>query len=152
MDGISAAAAGGYTSLINIVSLPFAFVVPVALRKGWGPIVAPIAPLPAVIGIAMYLIMGSTSALWLALLLGLAQGICLGVSYDQIVQYAKSPEHASAVSAVTSTVGVAIGSAGPLLYGYGLESTGAYVLPLGGLALLILIQATAGLWTSRPKP
>ncbi|HIY84994.1 MAG TPA: MFS transporter [Candidatus Yaniella excrementavium] len=151
MDGISAASVGGYTSLINIVSLPFAFVVPVALRRGWGPVVAPIAPLPAVIGIAMYLIMGSTSVLWVALLLGLAQGMCLGVSYDQIVQYAKSPEHASAVSAVTSTVGVAIGSAGPLLYGYGLESTGAYVVPLGGLALLILIQATAGLWTSRPK-
>ncbi|MDN6455904.1 MAG: hypothetical protein L0K38_02460, partial [Yaniella sp.] len=92
---------------------------------------------------------GSTSALWVALLLGLAQGMCLGVSYDQIVQYARSPEHASTVSALTSTVGVAIGSIGPLFYGFGLESTGAYILPMTGLALLILIQATTGLRTSR---
>ena len=149
MDGMSAAVAGGYTSLINLVSLPFAFVVPVALRRGWGPVLAPIAPLPAVVGISIYLTLGSTSALWVALLLGLAQGMCLGVSYDQIVQYARSPEHASTVSAITSTVGVAIGSAGPLLYGYGLESTGTYVLPMGGLALLIFIQGISGLWTSR---
>ncbi|WP_022869378.1 MFS transporter [Yaniella halotolerans] len=149
MDGMSAAVAGGYTSLINLVSLPFAFVVPVAMRRGWAPVLAPIAPLPAVVGISIYLTLGSTSALWVALLLGLAQGMCLGVSYDQIVQYARSPEHASTVSAITSTVGVAIGSAGPLLYGYGLESTGTYVLPMGGLALLIFIQGISGLWTSR---
>lgn len=152
MDGVSAGAAGGYTSLVNIVSLPFAFLVPVALRKGWGPVLAPLAPLPAVVGITVYLTAGSTSALWVALLLGLAQGMCLGVSYDQIVQYARSPEHASTVSALTSTVGVAIGSVGPLFYGFGLESTGAYVLPMAGLALLILIQATTGLRTSRFSP
>lgn len=149
MDGMSAAVAGGFTSLINIVSLPFAFVVPVALRRGWGPVLAPIAPIPAVAGMAIYLTLGSSSALWVALLLGFAQGMCLGVSYDQIVQYARSPEHASTVSALTSTVGVAIGSVGPLLYGYGLESTGAYVLPMSGLALLILIQSFTGFWTSR---
>src|SRR5699024_12255298 len=97
----------------------------------------------------MYLIMGSTSALWLALLLGLAQGMCLGVSYDQIVQYAKSPEHASAVSAVTSIVGVAIGSAGPLLYGYGLESTCAYVFHHVSYAFLFLIHRSARLSHTR---
>lgn len=149
MDGLPAGVAGGYTSLVNIVSLPFAFLVPIALRRGWGPVLTPLSPLPAIVGIAVYLTAGSASALWVALLLGLAQGLCLGVSYDQVVQYARSPEHAAAVSALTSTIGVAIGSLGPLFYGYGLETTGSYVLPLGALAVLILIQATTGLRTSR---
>lgn len=149
MDGLSPERAGGYTSLINIVSLPFALLVPTGMRRGWGAVIAPCAPLPAVVGVALYLTAGSSAALPVALLLGLAQGCCLGVSYDQIVQYARSPDHAAAVSALTSTVGVAIASIGPLVYGFGLESTGSFIIPFGVLGGLIVLQAIMGLRTGR---
>lgn len=149
MDGLASGTAGGYASLVNIISLPFALLVPIGMRRGWGHVLAPLAPMPAAIGITLLLAASSDVALTVALLLGLAQGLCLGVSYDQIVQYATSPEHASAVSALTSTVGVAIASVGPLVYGFGLETTSSYIIPMGALGTAILIQITLGLRTGR---
>src|SRR5699024_4988689 len=90
--------------------------------------------------------MGSDGALPVVVLLGISQGLCLGVSYDQVVQYAKSPEHAASVSAITSTIGLAISSMGPLTFGFGLELSGA-VIPVIGLGVVLALQAIVG-WRS----
>lgn len=149
MDGLSAGAAGGYTSLINLVALPFAFLAPVGMRRGWGRLLAPLSPLAAAVGIALLLAAGGAAALPIALLLGVAQGLCLGVSYAQVVQYARSPGHAASVSALTSTVGIAIASLGPLGFGLGLELSGSDVVPVTVLGAVILAQAAIGLHSGR---
>lgn len=149
MDGMTAGAAGGYTSLLNIVALPFAFLAPAVMRRGCGHILAPLSPLVAAVGIVLLLTAGSAGALPVALLLGIAQGLCLGVSYDQIVQYSRSSVHAASVSALTSTVGIAIASLGPLAFGFGLETSGSYIIPVSALGAVILIQAAVGFRSGR---
>lgn len=144
-DGMDAGVAGGFTSLINLVAIPFALLTPIALRRGLGRVVAPASPLPAVIGAILVIMTGSDLAPVVAVLFGVGQGLCLGVSYGQIVEYARSPQHAASVSAVTSAVGVALASIGPLLFGFGLEVSGSAALPLVGLTAVIVVQAMVGM-------
>ena len=148
-DGMSAQGAGGFVSLISVIAIPFGLVAPALLGRGASRVLAPAAPLLAVIGVAVLLLVGSPSALLVAILLGIAQGLCLGVSYDQIVKYGRSPAHTASVSAVTSAVGVALAALGPFAFGFGLETAGSAAVPLLGLALVGASQSLIGLRTSR---
>src|SRR5699024_11485644 len=102
--GMTPASAGAHVSAINVVAVPFAMLAPIAMRRGHSRLVAPLAPMIAVAGVGVLLAAGSSGAFAVVLLLGASQGLCLGVSYAQIVQFATSPHHAGAVSAVTSAV------------------------------------------------
>ncbi|MGO1974242.1 MAG: MFS transporter [Propionibacteriaceae bacterium] len=148
-DGMDAGAAGGYTSLINLVAIPFALLSPIGLRRGLARVLAPLSPLTALAGVLLLITVGADAALVVALLLGVGQGLCLGVSYGQIVEYTRSPEHTASVAAVTSAVGVALASSGPLLFGFGLEASDSHLLPVGGLGAVILVQAVVGIRTGR---
>lgn len=150
--GLDADGAGGYTSLISIIAIPFAFLAPLALRRGWGMLIVPLGPLIACAGAVLLLTAESGGVLGTSVLLGIAQGICLGVSYGLVVEFATSPEHAASVSAVTSTVGIALAAGGPLAFGFGLEVTGSYVVPVVGLGVIALLQALLGVWTARLGP
>ena len=149
MDGLSPAAAGSYTAMINIVAIPFAFLAPLMIRHGYARALAPLAPAGAVIGVVVLVFTGAAGALPSVLLLGLAQGLCLGISYDQVVRYAASPAHAASVSAVTQAVGVALAAVGPLAYGFGLEVTPSATLSLCGLGLVVLLQILVGFRTGK---
>ncbi|WP_134324253.1 MFS transporter [Cumulibacter soli] len=150
--GLDADAAGGYTSLISIIAIPCAFLAPLALRRGWGALIVPLGPVIACVGVVLLLAAEAGGVLGSSVLLGIAQGICLGVSYGLVVEFATSPEHAASVSAVTSTVGIALAAGGPLAFGLGLELTGSYVVPMVGLGSIALLQAALGLWTGRLGP
>ena len=148
--GLDAGGAGGLTSLVNVVAIPFALLAPIGMRRGMAHILAPLGPLLAAVGVAVLLIAGSGGVLAVAVLVGISQGACLGVAYGQIVEYAASPEHAASVSAVTSAIGIALAALGPLAFGFGLEASGSYVVPMVGLAVVILLQGAVGLRTGRP--
>lgn len=147
--GLDSGAAGGYTSLINIVAIPLALLAPLVRRAGYGRVLAPAAPLLAVVGVVLLMTAGSGGVLAVSVLLGASQGLCLGVAYGQIVDYATSPEHAASVAALTSAVGIALAAVGPLAYGFGLESTGSYTASLVGLGIVVLAQTLLGLRTGR---
>lgn len=149
MDGMSAQAAGGFTSLISIVAIPFGLIAPIALRGGLSRFIAPLAPVLAVIGLLLLLALGSAGALPITILLGVSQGLCLGASYDQIVKFGRSPAHTASVSAVTSAFGVALAATGPLAFGFGLETAASPVVPVTSLAVLVVAQSSVGLRTSR---
>lgn len=149
LDGLDAGAAGGYASLVNIVAIPFAFLAPLGMRHGLHRVLALVAPVIAISGIVLFLTVGSSAALAVGLILGVAQGLCLGISYDQIVQYAVSPDHAASVSAFASAIGIALAAIGPLAYGFSLEASGSYVLPMCGLAVVIGTQAVVGIRSGR---
>lgn len=148
-DGMTAQSAGGYTSLISIVAIPFGLIAPIALRSGFSRFIAPLAPLLALLGLILLLTLGSAGALPITLLLGVGQGLCLGASYDQIVKFGRSPAHTASVSAVTSAVGVALAAIGPLAFGFGLETSASPVVPVIGLAVIVVAQSFVGLRTSR---
>lgn len=148
-DGLDAGTAGGYASLVNIVAIPFAFLGPVGMRRSLGWALASMSPLIALAGVILLLTSGADGALAIAVLLGIAQGLCLGVSYAQIVEYATSPEHAASVSALASAAGIALAAIGPLAFGFGLETSGSYALPMCGLGAVILVQAGVGLRSGR---
>ncbi len=148
-DGMSAQTAGGFVSLISVIAIPFGLIAPTLLSRGTSRVLAPAAPLLAVIGLAVLLIAGSQTALIVTVLLGVAQGLCLGASYDQIIRYGRSPAHTASVSAVTSAVGVALAALGPFAFGLGLETAGSATIPLLGLALVGATQSVIGLRTSR---
>lgn len=148
--GLAAGSAGGYAALINVVAIPFALLAPIGMRRGGARVLAPLSPLLAAAGIGLLLAVGPGGALAVGLLLGIAQGLCLGVSYGQIVEYATSPDHAAAVSALASAAGIALAALGPLLFGFGLETSGSYVLPMSGLGVVVLTQVAVGLRSGRP--
>lgn len=96
MQGTTPAAAGSYTAAINIIAIPFAFLAPMIIRRGYAKLLAPLAPTGAVMAVTLLLTVGTSGVIITVILFGISQGLCLGVSYDQIVRYAKSPEHAAA--------------------------------------------------------
>ena len=147
MNGMSSGAAGSHAAIINIVAIPFAFIAPLIIRRGYARVLAPLAPVGAIGGVGVLLSTGTAGALISVLLFGISQGLCLGVSYDQVVRYASSPEHAASVSAVTQALGVALAAIGPLAYGAGLEATASATLSLFGLGLVVVLQMLLGLRT-----
>lgn len=147
LDGMTPASAGANVSAINVVAVPFAMLAPIAMRRGHSRLVAPLAPVIAVAGVGVLLAAGSSGAFAVVLLLGASQGLCLGVSYAQIVQFATSPHHAGAVSAVTSAVGIALAALGPLAFGFGLENTGTWAPSVAGLGAVLVAQVLIGLRT-----
>lgn len=149
IDGLTAAAAGSYTAAINIIAIPCAFLAPMIMRRGYAKLLAPLAPTGAIIAVILLLTVGTSGILLTVILFGMSQGLCLGVSYDQIVRYAESPEHAAAVSAVTSASGVALAALGPLAYGFGLEATASATFSLVGLGAVVACQMLLGLRTGR---
>lgn len=149
MDGLTPAAAGTYTAMINILAIPCALMAPMIMRRGYARVLAPLAPVGAVLAVALLLTLGASGIVVTVLLFGVSQGLCLGVSYDQIVRYAETPQHAAAVSAVTSASGVALAALGPLAYGFGLEVTASATISLGGLGVVVVCQAVLGLRTGR---
>ena len=110
-------------------------------------LLAPLAPAIAAAGLGVLLVAGSTGAIVVALLLGISQGLCLGIAYGQIVQFATSPAHAGSVSAVTSAVGIALAAIGPLAFGSALEATGKSVVPVVGLGAVLVVHLMVGLRT-----
>jgi CP family cyanate transporter-like MFS transporter len=148
-DGMSESAAGGFAALISIVVIPFGLIAPIVLRRGLSRVLAPASPILAIAGLIILIISGSDAAVLITVLLGIAQGLCLGASYDQVVSYGRSPAHTASVSAVTSAVGVASAALGPLAFGFGLETVGSPVAPITGLAIIVAAQAVIGLRTSR---
>lgn len=149
MGGMSSGAAGSHTAIINIVAIPFAFIAPLIIRRGYARALAPLAPLGAILGVVVLLTTGSAGALASVMLFGISQGLCLGVSYDQVVRYATSPEHAASVSAVTQAFGVALAAIGPFAYGVGLEATASATVSLIGLGLVVVLQMVLGLRTGK---
>src|SRR5699024_3488691 len=114
MDRMSSGAAGSYAAIINIVAIPFAFIAPLIIRRGYARGLAPLATVGAILGVVVLLTTGTVGVLVSVLLFGISQGLCLGVSYDQVVRYASSPKHAASVSAITQAFGVALAAIGPL--------------------------------------
>ena len=110
LDGMPAQAAGGFTSLISIVAIPFGLIAPIAIRRGLSRFIAPAAPLLAVLGLVLLLMMGAAGALPITILLGISQGLCLGASYDQIVKFGRSPAHTA--SSLSRDIGRRSGAGG----------------------------------------
>lgn len=149
LDRTDPAAAGAVASLVNVVAIPFAMVAPVLMRRGLSPLLAPLAPAIAASGLGVLLLTASSGAIVAALLLGVSQGLCLGIAYGQIVQFATSPAHAGSVSAVTSAVGIALAAIGPLAFGVALETTGRWEVPVTGLGTILVVHLLVGLRTGR---
>ena len=149
MADIKPAAAGNYTAAINILAMPIAFIAPTLTRRGYAKLLAPLVPSGAILGIVLLLTVGASGVVIIVILFGVSHGLCLGVSYDQIIGYAQSPEHAAAISAVTSALGVALAALGPLAYGFGLEATASATSSLIGLGGVVVFQLVLGLNTGQ---
>src|SRR5699024_132176 len=59
MDGMSPGAAGSYAAIINIVAIPFAFIAPLIIRRGYARGLAPLAPVGAILGVVVLLTTGT---------------------------------------------------------------------------------------------
>lgn len=149
LDGAGAGAAGGAASMVNLVAIPFAMAAPVLMRRGFSPLLAPLGPAIAVAGLGVLLSAGASAAIVVVLLVGISQGLCLGIAYGQIVQFATSPEHAGAVSALTSAVGIALASLGPFAYGAALEVSGRWRVSVATLGTVLVVHVLVGLGTGR---
>lgn len=144
LDGMEPGVAGGFAALVNLVAIPFAMLAPLLMRRGLAPVLAPLAPAIAAAGLGVLLVAGASGAPVVALLLGVSQGLCLGIAYGQIVQFSSSPAHAGSVSALTSAVGIALAATGPLAFGSALEVTGTWTPPVAALGAVLLVHALVG--------
>lgn len=152
LGGTGTAPAGAAASLVSIAAIPFSFAAPILLRRAGSRLLVLLAPLVALAGIVLLVVTGSSAPIAIAVLLGISQGLCLGISYDRVVQYARSPDHAAAVSALTFTVGIALAALGPLLFGAALEATRSTLVPLCGLGATVLLQGIIGLCSRALRP
>lgn len=147
--GLSAQSAGSLTSLINLVAIPFSLLAPVLMERAPASLTAPLAPLIAVAGVVVLVIAGPGCGLAATALLGVSQGLCLGVSYGQVVRFSHSAQHTASVSALTSAVGIALAAAGPLAFGLGLEHAASWTVPVMGLGAMLLVQTAVGVRSGR---
>ena len=135
-SGHSQSAAGALASLANLAAIPAALGMPLLVQRTarlW--VLLCTAPLPFAAG-ALLLAAGANAPLAIVLM-GVGQGASVALAYSLMLAVASSPAHATAISALSQTVGVGLAALGPtglaLVHGAAGSWTPA-VLRLAGLA------------------
>lgn len=149
--GLSTTAAAAQVSLLVLMGIPIAMVVP------W--LVGRLAtPRPLIVGmVAVYLAgylglilsPGSAPALW-AILLGLGGG-AFPTALTLIAVRARTPTGTVALSAFAQSVGYLMASAGPIVFGLVHDWTGAWTWSLILLVVLLMVHLGTGIAVSKRR-
>lgn len=149
--GLTPAQAGGLLAISTLVGLPIAFFVPVAAMRmrhpGW--LAAMVCSLAAA-GVLLCLSGDGPILIVGALLIGIGQAAAFPLSILFVQLRTESPADTAQLAGAAQGFGYLMSAFGPLIVGalYGL--TGAWPVPAGALAGLLVLQAVAGLRAGSP--
>ncbi|HLS25158.1 MAG TPA: MFS transporter [Beutenbergiaceae bacterium] len=149
--GRSAAAAGGTAALTNLVAIPASFLAPWLVRRVRATWIPPfVAPLPFALGAALLALAPEYAVIAVAMM-GIGQGASVGIAYSLVLSTTSSAGHATALSAMSQTVGVTLAALGPTGLAAVRVAAGAWAPALGLLAAIAAAQAVIGLLSSRGR-
>jgi len=129
-----------------IGSLTFPFIFRGRMRR----ILPVLVPLAMLLGAAGTILLPAASLLWM-ICLGLASGTSLSVAVSFTALRSRDTSTASALSGMSQSIGYLIAACGPILFGTLHDLTGAWLAPLGLLAVLALTQAAIGVPVARER-
>ncbi len=149
--GESAVTAGNLLALMGVGNLATSLVVPVLAhrRPSQRALVVP-SLIGTAAGLAGSLWAPLGSAPFWVLILGFAQGSCLGLAIFFMLARAPDPGVAASLSGFAQSVGYLVAAAGPLELGLLHTATGSWNIPVGLLLVLCVAELITGLYAARP--
>nr|WP_200760981.1 MFS transporter [Effusibacillus dendaii] len=148
--GISISTAGWMLSLMQFVSLPVTFIIPVLAgrlsnQRGLVTIIA----LLYLVGYAG-LLMGGTRwiSLWI-ILIGIGQGASISLALTFISLRASNADQAAELSGMAQSIGYLLAAVGPVLFGFLHDLTHAWTISILLLMLASVFQLIVGLGAGR---
>ncbi|AYB39146.1 CynX/NimT family MFS transporter [Brevibacillus laterosporus] len=148
--GYSAESAGWILSLMQFVSLPVSFLVPmIAGRSKNQSGLAVLISLFGMIGFAGLLI-GNNALLFLWIIfIGLGQGGSISLALTMFALRAPNVMVSAELSGMAQSIGYTLAACGPILFGFLHDVTDDWSLPLIGIVVVILLQLLVGLGAGR---
>ena len=148
--GVSPTSAGQLLSLVIILGVPTALVVPSlasrsAQQRGWA------VGSVAVVALGMLgLLVAPLAApyLWVSLL-GLGFGVGFPLGLTLAVLRSRTAGDAAQLSAMSQSMGYALAATGPFVFGLLHDLSDGWTVPVGFLLVMLAPQAVAGLWAGR---
>ncbi|MGW2421572.1 CynX/NimT family MFS transporter [Streptomyces sp. NPDC001709] len=149
-DGFDPTEAGMMVSVIQIISIPLGFAVPVLAARlpSQRPLITGIAVTKAVALLGV-LLAPQAAWLWIAFL-GLATGSAFPLAFTLLSLRSPSAPVAARLSGMAQTGGYLVAGLGPLLIGLAHGLTGSWTVPLLLLIALLVPETAFGLLAGRP--
>src|SRR5580704_1055969 len=149
--GESAVTAGNLLALMGVGNLATSLVVPVLAhrRPSQRALVVP-SLIGTAAGLAGSLWAPLGSAPFWVLILGFAQGSCLGLAIFFMLARAPDAGVAASLSGFAQSVGYLVASVGPLMVGLLHTTTGSWNIPVSLLLVLSAAELITGLYAARP--
>ena len=149
--GTSAVTAGNLLALMGVGNLATSLVVPVLAhrRPSQRALVVP-SLIGTAAGLAGSLWAPLGSAPFWVLILGFAQGSCLGLAIFFMLARAPDAGVAASLSGFAQSVGYLVAAAGPLELGLLHTATGSWNIPVALLLALCVAELITGLYAARP--
>lgn len=151
-DGVSASTAGWLVSYTGFISVPAALATPLVGRRlsSETPLVV-VASALGVAGVAALLVDASGLAIMSMTALGLGSGVSLSLALGFIAKRGHDAHRVSQLSTLAQGGGYVVAALGPIAVGALHQATGAWRLPLLGLAALLLLEIPIGNAAARER-
>ena len=139
-QGMDYSAAGWMLSILQFVSLPFSFIIPVlAGRNPNQRLLVTISALSMLTGYAGLLSgMSSLNLLWV-MLVGISGGANFSLSLMFFTLRTKTADEAAALSGMAQSLGYLLAAVGPMLIGFLHDATGGWKVPLTVLSAVVVV-------------
>lgn len=150
-QGMDYGAAGWMLSILQFVSLPFSFIIPVlAGRNPNQRVLVTISALSMLIGYAGLLSgMSSLNLLWV-MLVGISGGANFSLSLMFFTLRTKTAHEAAALSGMAQSLGYLLAAVGPMLIGFLHDATGGWKVPLTVLSAVVVVLFIFGFGAAKP--
>lgn len=145
--GISSELAGTMTIFLQTVSLVPAFLVPVnAVHPERRGIISIIGGGSYLLSTVLYLLFDSVPAMFLCCFLwGISSGSCFSYVLALISLSGRSKEETTWISGFVQMIGYAFAAIGPMLFGFIVDASGAWTIPMIFVMTLSLFYIAAGI-------
>lgn len=149
--GLDAHHAGLLLGLANLCGIPASLTVPlIAHRMHSQSLLAVLAIFTAAAALLGLMIAPAAMTVLWVVVLGFSQGSAISLALLLIVLRSKSSEQAAQLSGMVQACGYALAAAGPFVVGALHDHSGGWVVPLGFLLVIFVVQAVAGFLAGRP--
>lgn len=143
--------AGWFLSVVNIVALGSALVVPILATRAHQQVTLGVGTTTITgLGLFGFTVWSEGAIVW-ALLLGTGAGASFGLALTLFVLRSRDARHAAVLSGMAQSVGYLVAAVGPVLIGLLHDLTGAWSIPLLALTLFLLPQAIFAAVAGRPR-
>jgi CP family cyanate transporter-like MFS transporter len=150
--GLTPAQAGALLAVSTLIGLPIAFFAPLlALRLRHPGRLAAFVSLVAAGGVLACLWLPTQYLAVGAVLIGIGQAAAFPLSILFVQLRSDTPAHTAQLAGTAQGIGYLISAMGPLLVGTLYGVTGAWALPAGSLAALLVVQAISGARAGHPE-